>query len=204
MRLMAALYGLWGRVWIPRHLRELKEPAILHITDTPTEFYSAIPGLIKHIAPRWIIHTGDMADNVKLGLNASHLKRYEACVEPLIRMLEGSAAESIYLCVGNHDDRAFVERAAMRSHIVEDNLTLQLGNFAVGISHYAGRAVAAGSDLCLFGHDMELRSDTRHRPMLLNGLEGINIILPESRRIFILPYPVGTDDSRLGRGKVGL
>ncbi len=204
MNRMTAWYKFWGRVWVPTALRHLDEPVILHLSDTPAPFFSALPGLIRHLNPTWIIHTGDMVDDVKLGLNPAHLRHYAAQVQRLVHLLEASEAREVFLCMGNHDDFQTVQKASRRSVVIPCSERLVLGEMAVGASHYASKALAAGGDICLFGHNMDVRTDLTGAPRMLNGLEAIHFIMPRSGRIVRIPYPSGTDDQRLGRGKVGL
>lgn len=204
MNRMTAWYKFWGRVWVPTSLRHLDEPVILHLSDTPAPFFSALPGLIHNLNPTWIIHTGDMVDDVKLGLNPAHLNHYSLQVRRLIKILEASDAQEIFLCMGNHDDSQTVQAFSHRSRVIPCAERLMLGGMSVGASHYASEALAAGGEICLFGHNMDVMTDLSGTPRTLNGLEAIHFIMPRSGRIVRIPYPSGTDDQRLGRGKVGL
>lgn len=204
MGIHSAWYRFWGRVWVPMELRHLHEPVILHLSDTPAPFFSAIPALIRQVNPTWIIHTGDLVDDIKLGLNPGHLGYYTRQVRRLVRMLEVSEAQSVFLCMGNHDDSEVLGEISPRIQVIASGQQLSLGGLTIGAAHYADDALAAGGGICVFGHNLEKRSDLSGSPRLLNGLEAIHIILPLSGRIYRLPYPAGTDDQRLGRGKIGL
>lgn len=198
------VYGLAGRVWIPRELEEPGEPLLLHLSDTPAACYPALPRLLRQLKPRWIVHTGDLVDDVKLGMYPNRLPQYVPQVRRLIRMLEASEAETIWLCLGNHDDADAVRGCRDRSILVTDAELLHLEGLNVGIGHYGEAALAVGGDICLFGHSLDLKTDGQTAPKRLNGLEGIYVIGARSGRIVRLSYPAGTDDQRLGRGKMGL
>jgi len=189
---------------VPPELRHLQEPVILHISDTPAPFFHALPSLIRQVNPTWIIHTGDLVDDIKLGLNPRHMSYYISKVRRLIHILEASEAETVFLCLGNHDSVAALGDISSRIRIVYPEERLRLGTMSIGASHYSKEALAVGGDICVFGHDLERRTDLSGDPQLLNGLEAIYIIQPLSGVIHSLPYPHGTDDQRLGRGKVGL
>lgn len=204
MNRMTAWYKFWGRVWVPTALRHLDEPVILHLSDTPAPFFSALPGLIRNLNPTWVIHTGDLVDDVKLGLNPAHLSHYSAKVNRLVQLLETSDVQGIYLCMGNHDDSQTLRAICQRSQVISCSERLLLGGMSLGASHYASEALAVGGDVCLFGHNMDVKTDLTGTPQVLNGLEAIHFIMPRSGRIVRIPYPTGTDDQRLGRGKVGL
>ena len=50
-------------------LNDIKGPILLHISDTPDDIYNYIFRLINILKPQFVIHTGDLADNIKLGNN---------------------------------------------------------------------------------------------------------------------------------------
>lgn len=204
MSLIKAWYHLRGRVWVPPELRHLQEPVILHISDTPAHFYHALTALVRQVRPTWIIHTGDLVDDVKLGLNRRHLNHYTGKVRRLLRILEASRAEAVYLSLGNHDSEAALGVLSPRIRVLPPGHLLKLDSVEIGVAHYAPEAVAAGGDICVFGHNLEQRTDLAGSPQLLNGLEAIYIIRPTSGLVHCLPYPHGTDDQRVGRGKIGL
>lgn len=204
VKIIEAWYHFWGRVWVPPALRHLPEPVILHLSDTPTSFFNALPALIRQVNPTWIIHTGDLVDDIKLGLNPRHMNHYAAKVQKLIRILELSEAEVVFLCLGNHDDLKALGEFSHRIRILSAGQQLTLGTLTLGVSHYAEEALAAGGEICLFGHSLARNTDLSGNPRLLNGLEAIHLIRPLSGQVHCLRYPSGTDDQRLGRGKVGL
>lgn len=204
MAIKGAWYKFWGRVWVPPELRNLQEPVILHLSDTPAPFFSALPGLIRQLKPSWIIHTGDLVDDIKLGLNPGYLDHYRNQVSRLIRIFEDSQAVQISLCLGNHDDMKTVTGLVKRCQVICGGARIKCETMVLGISHYGEEALSLGGDICLFGHSLEHRTDLTGPSRLLNGLEYIYIILPVSGKVYQLPYPTGTDDQRLGRGKLGL
>lgn len=204
MSLQKAWYQFLGRVWVPPRLRHLEEPMILHISDTPAPFFHALPTLIRQVNPTWIIHTGDLVDDVKLELNPRHMSHYIGKVRRLIRILEASEAEAVFLCLGNHDSVKALGELPSRIRILLPGQVLKLGTMHIGAAHYASEALVEGADLCVFGHNLKQRTDLSASPQLLNGLEAVYIIQSLSGEIHSLPYPHGTNDQRLGRGKIGL
>lgn len=204
MDIMSAWYEFWGRVWVPHALRHLKEPVILHLSDTPAPFFDALPGLIRDLKPTWIIHTGDLVDDVKLGLNPGHRSEYTSKVRRLIQILESSGADAVFMCLGNHDDIDAIGEVTHRIRIFSSGHQLTLGLMTLGVAHYAQDALAVGGDICVFGHNLDQRTDLSGSPRMLNGLESIHVILPLSGQVFMLPYPHGTNEKRLGMGKIGL
>lgn len=204
MDIWRVIYRLMGGVWIPPDLVHRNEPCILHLTDTPAPFLSALPGLLRRLRPECVIHTGDLVDDIKLGLNPAYLNHYRVRIQPLLRALEGAGAQHIYLCMGNHDDPDTVSALAPWASVGRGPWRITFGVTELGIGHYASEALAAGGDYCLYGHNLDQPTDLSAKPIMLNGLEAIHVILPQSGRLYQLPYPAGTNDQRLRRGKVGL
>ncbi|HHI00115.1 MAG TPA: metallophosphoesterase, partial [Thermococcus litoralis] len=50
---------------LPKELLESGEAKIMHISDTPDNIYPFILNLIEKSRPDYIIHTGDLVDNIK-------------------------------------------------------------------------------------------------------------------------------------------
>jgi hypothetical protein len=65
-----SLMGKFTSIHRPEDLlNDVKGPVLLHISDTPSEIYPFIFKIIDVLKPKYIIHTGDLADNVKLEIN---------------------------------------------------------------------------------------------------------------------------------------
>lgn len=108
-------YYMIGRVPADLHEKELKGKKLLHISDTPSSFYGELARIIDILKPDYIVHTGDLVDDIKLELFPGSLPRYEREVNRLIKLLEQSSAERLYLALGNHDDASTVEKLCRRS-----------------------------------------------------------------------------------------
>ncbi|CDF58680.1 metallophosphoesterase [Thermobrachium celere] len=70
------LYYISGKIYIPSSLLKVRN-TILHISDTPSNIYPELIRLVKKLSPDYIIHTGDVVDNIKLELYPFKLKEYE-------------------------------------------------------------------------------------------------------------------------------
>ncbi|WP_367884326.1 metallophosphoesterase [Thermococcus sp. JCM 11816] len=82
------------------------EKALLHISDTPERTYPPrIAQLIDELHPDYIVHTGDLVDNIKLERRPD-LKPplYVGGVRKLARILKGSGGAELYIVPGNEDD----------------------------------------------------------------------------------------------------
>ncbi|KDR95674.1 Calcineurin-like phosphoesterase [Peptoclostridium litorale DSM 5388] len=195
-----------GTVYIPKHLRELDEDIILHVSDTTTNFFPDMKKLLKVLKPKYIVHTGDLVDNIKLQFVKASAARYEMRVRTLIEMMEGSSAKEIYISVGNHDSYPIIKKIAKRSTIIKDINCIDIEGMDIVISHFPKKIIDYEGDCryFLFGHSLDLHTQKIDEKIYLNGISSINIITLKSKKIYKLPYPYVVDDWRQRRGKLGL
>jgi predicted phosphodiesterase len=203
-KLKSILYKFTGSVYLPPELINSNENFIIHISDTPICFYNALSILLKKLLPTYIIHTGDLVDNLKLQFAPNQTPRYERDVKFLFNILEASSAKEIYITLGNHDREEIVQRIAKRSTILENASIINIQGIELMISHYASDLINSNCYFNLYGHDLSLPNYNVTDNNYLNGITSINVIAIESQRVFKLLYPFGTDDMRLKKGKIGL
>ena len=116
-------------------LNAINGPVLLHISDTPVDIYSYIFRIIDILKPQFIVHTGDMADNIKLGIYKDKVGYYLQGAKWFIERLEKNECSKIYYVMGNHDDYEIVSQLSKKGIILEEGLlTLNSCNIAVG--HY--------------------------------------------------------------------
>jgi len=180
---------------------------VLHITDTPTTGYGAIINLINKVAPDYIIHTGDLADNIKLEIYPEKIDLYKKKVKNFLLTLDRMDCKS-YIVIGNHDDPSFINELLASVEIVEAFKQINICNKNFLITHklediISEDAVIESSDYILHGHSFYDEKFNDHTKVL-NGLEGIYLIYPEEEKIYYIDYPVGTNDSRMQRFGTGL
>lgn len=197
------LCSLTGRLFIPKELSQSNEKKLLHISDTPVCFYPELKRLISVLKPSYIVHTGDLTDNIKLQIYPTSICAHEKWIKHLAHILESSEAE-IILALGNHDDFDTVSRHFKRSLIIRDAETINIENISFRISHMPEGVKQTPARYNLFGHDLTLKSCSMEDKLYFNGVSNINIIWLESEKSTTLRYPAGTDDARLGRKKIGL
>lgn len=197
------LFQAIGRVYIPSELLESEEKRLLHISDTPLCFYSELKRLIERLKPDYIVHTGDMVDNVKLQLFPNSLYEHENGIKRLAAILETSGAE-ILLAIGNHDNFDIISKYFERSRIIIGAETVEIEGLSFRISHLPEGIQKNPSRYNLFGHDLKLKNGCINSKLYFNGISYINIIGLESGEYISLDYPSGINDARLGRRKIGL
>ncbi len=182
--------------YVPKELgkaMEAGEDLILHLSDTPSHAYRSVIGLIEALKPRMIIHTGDLADDIKLEVSPDLLNIFIEKALPFLRELEKSSAEEIYIVPGNHDLASVLEKEAGRSKIVPDGTVIEIMGQKVGLAH-CHEDLPAAVDYKLYGHNLDCPLE--ENTCSLNGCRNINIILYPSWRIYHIPYPVGTNHER--------
>jgi predicted phosphodiesterase len=191
-----------GQVTIPKMVLDRNEHILLHISDTPSNFYGGLKKLIKQISPEYIIHTGDFVDDVKLEIRPYKLWLYKKKAIKLLKILEASDAQEIHIVLGNHDDRDVLMLHAVQSKISEIK-SLIIENQSFNISHYSHARFEEPASFHLFGHDLSMESSFDSQCWHLNGISAINIIFLDSGAVITLPYPYGTDSARQKNTHIG-
>ncbi|NLY66820.1 MAG: metallophosphoesterase [Tissierellia bacterium] len=188
--------SLFNYPYIPKELlEESRGPILMHISDTPKGVYSYIFRIASILKPDYIIHTGDMADDIKLECNTSKIASYVSEVKTLIEGLEKNENSKIYYVLGNHDDYETVNRLSKKGTILQDEI-ITINNCKFRVSHYYEEC-PSNIDYNLYGHNIKPGHYKKEGTVGLNGVLNINIIDLGSKRVFHLDYPIGTNCLRL-------
>jgi len=202
------LWQMLGRVILGEAVLRVKGPTILHISDTPTSFYPELNRLLGILKPNCIIHTGDLADDLKLQLRPSLLGKYESALVKLMPIMNQSSAEKVICTLGNHDNLDLVRKYAGRAEVYGDAITENFQGVTISIAHYHEAALKASklkmSDFYLYGHDLSLKSQRTNEVYYLNGIEAMHLIDLSTGEVFEIMYPGGTDSARLNRKRMRL
>lgn len=186
-----------GQIFVPQ---KLKVPSIrvLHISDTPSTTYKSLIKLVSSITPDVLIHTGDIADDVKLELNPERTQVYvkKACF--FLQSLYPYVKENVVLVPGNHD-RLDMLALNPKALVCGEGTPINIHGVSIGLAHRF-QNLPHGCDFYMYGHDKTEPDTCRY----LNGICRINIIDVTSMEVTRLPYPIGTDDQRLRRSKIGI
>jgi len=175
---------------------------LIHISDTPSEIYNAVFKIIDILKPQYIIHTGDLADNIKLEINRDRIKGYYFLVKQLVAGLERSDTKVYYL-LGNHDDYETVSRLTNKGAILEEGL-LTIDNLSFAVGHYY-KEYSLKTDFNLYGHSFEPGHHVKDGTIGLNGVLNINVIDLSNKRVFHLNYPYSTNRLRgMENKRIGL
>ncbi|USS40937.1 metallophosphoesterase [Thermococcus aggregans] len=175
---------------LPKELLESGEAKIMHISDTPDNIYPFILNLIEKSRPDYIIHTGDLVDNIKLERRPELKERYAKKVRELLDILENSGAE-VYIVPGNEDSEEVLKKLVRKSRIVEPGKIIRINNLKLALAHDPIQLNPPKDvDFILHGHSF------RTLPRGLNGLLNVNFILLGSKKVIKVRYPDGTNFER--------
>lgn len=204
VKIIRILKKLFGRVDLSGIQIQPQSPTLLHISDTPSQFYPELGRIIRTLKPTYIVHTGDLVDNVKLGLYPSSINRYAHEIKPLLKILNTCEAERILFTMGNHDSLNHLVENSGRIQI-ESNVHLDVYHGCrVAAAHYSESLIDVAADIYLYGHDTSKPSHEEYGHTFLNGIEHMHLIDLNTHKVTKIPYPVGTDSLRLNRHRIGL
>ncbi len=179
---------------------------ILHISDTPSTMFSYLRRAIQRLRPAWIIHTGDMVDDIKLEKRPGMLDLYRKKVRTLLDLITEETCGAILL-TGNHDHLPTLLEMTEDSPIQVWSKPgrFYIGSFRFRAGHTYEDVSADSGEYNLFGHSLEHPTllDDRGR-FFLNGLEKMYLIHMETGDVIPFNYPPGTDDARLERRRSSL
>lgn len=193
-----------GRVNIDTSLTLNNSNLLLHISDTPSQFYPELNRIIKLISPRYIIHTGDLVDNIKIELSPSLLTKYKYEVKKILDILNSANTDNIYVTIGNHDDYDFIDNNKGKIKIYTKMEGININNTKLVFSHYWDYLKQETADIYLFGHDVETKTSITESGIYLNGILSINIINLDTMEVNSIKYPFGTDSARMKLSRIKL
>ncbi len=181
-----------------------KGPFLLHISDTPEEIHGYVLKTVKKINPQYIVHTGDIVDNIKLEIYKNKKMSYARALKSLVQQMENTGAKGIYYAVGNHDDGDILRDTITHGRIMGKNETFILGKYAFYANHYHQEKRPA-ADFHLFGHAFSPPNKKDGDEILLNGTLNMYTIDLSTGEVFCMPYPLGTNQFRkMERVRIGI
>lgn len=123
---------------------------VLHIGDTESNTYPFYRKLIELVKPDVIVHTGDFADEVKIGRHPEYRYEYTVKTREIVEIMRSSGARLIF-AVGNHDVYEVLQELAPDAEIHPVTGETVISGVPCRIGH---RAVDMIFDrqYCLYGH----------------------------------------------------
>jgi hypothetical protein len=204
-KLWITLYRSFFGVYVPEELRSLKGEVLLHVSDTPSSMYRDLRRLLLLLEPRWFLHTGDLADDIKLGVKPRLLPAYRDHIRKLAKVVSCASRCTTILVTGNHDHEETVREVFPDAVVFPGSGRYVADGLDLNVSHEPGDLQKPYGFLNFFGHTPsrpEGANDEENR--FLNGLHAAHVIHMPTGRVFSLPYPGYVNDDRLLRRKRGM
>ncbi|ACB84210.1 metallophosphoesterase [Natranaerobius thermophilus] len=191
---------------VQEELIDTSKIQILHISDTPSEIHGDIIRLAERIKPDHIIHTGDLVDELKIGEQEQQTYRYLRLLTDFVGKLKELDTE-LWVVPGNHDcintitNLSYYQNGEIKIISPGNSLTIAGSEFIC--AHYLEDLFLNDrqGDYYLYGHNYDLpqtgcfTSDTK-KPVILNGVEAINLMQFPDETVNRFSYPRGTDHYR--------
>lgn len=197
------IHAALGRVALPPYI-DLTHPMLLHVSDTPRLFYPELRRLIQLLKPKVLLHTGDLADSIKLDLFPSKIDLYINALNQLRTELSDQHVPRLILCTGNHDRYELIQKCFPDADVIETTIELNIDGFAIGAGHYAPEYPIDHLDFYFYGHMPDPASASFGKTTTVNGIEAIRILDLSDGKLFEIPYPPYLKSYRLNRYKTGL
>ena len=173
-------------------LRSNEGTRVLHISDTHSANYGYYQRLFEELCPDVIIHTGDLADELKAGrIEAMRLYWKEAAAE-IVKIMERTPARVI-IVPGNNDIEETLFGLIQRSEVLPRNTVVSLGGKKFQLGHELNRLdESIEADVCLYGHGLtgETRTpedNVREGKRYYNACWGVSLHVPEKNASMLLP-----------------
>jgi len=195
---------LWWGLSLPVNADDLRGKVALHFSDTPSTFYGVMGRLIRFFEPRCIIHTGDLADDVKLELRPGELPLYRRKLIQLASVLSTVQKNRIVLVTGNHDHEESMREFFPDSPLFIKNGRIDMCGLDLNLSHEPQELQTPYGRFNLFGHVPAREEAPQEGFLFLNGLHAIHALHVETGEVLALEYPGYVNDARLNKRRVGL
>ncbi len=196
------MYLFINKPYIPEDIKNEKGPLLMHISDTTEESFKYVIQAIQNINPQYLVHTGDIVDNIKLETNKHYLGLYKKSLKKFINSIEIYDLTPYYV-IGNHDDIDSVRKLSSKGIILEKGVIEIEGRFFY-LSH-KHEETNTKADYFLYGHSFFPPHYEEGNKIGLNGLLNINVIVLSTGKIYQIEYPMGINYYRkMERGSIGL
>ncbi len=135
---------------------------VLHIGDTRAEHYSYYKRMISEFKPDIIIHTGDLADELKAGRIDADKLLWQQTVPDIIEIMRRSGARCI-IVPGNNDIRDKLYTLAEGMEILPRNRVIDICGTKVCVNHEVMKIdETLDVDIHLYGHGLTGESRTEY------------------------------------------
>lgn len=192
------------KIIIPTELKNDNSIKLIHLTDTPSQIHKEIQRLIIAVKPKYVVHTGDLCDDIKLERSPRKIDLYDRKIAHFAKLMAKCPGTQFYFVIGNHDNYSTVKNYFPNAQIFDKPgyIENEFGRFSVG--HEYKDISTFKSDFYLFGHDMSQNSKHSDDRWILNGLEYIYVLKGNPIELITIEYPYSTDYLRQKKSWVGI
>ena len=135
---------------LPDGINQINGKKILHIGDTHSIAYPYYKKLIEITKPDIILHTGDMADEVKVGRMPETRYEYLTKIKWFTNMLNQSGAKLIVV-LGNNDIEEEIRKMLPTAEVYNTNTLIALDNEVCRIGHQV-LSMTFDKEWAFYGH----------------------------------------------------
>ena len=165
---------------------------VLHISDTHSANYRYYQRLFEELRPDVIIHTGDLADELKAGRIEEMRPYWKEAAAEIVKIMERTPARVI-IVPGNNDIEETLSGLAQRAEVLPRNTVVALGGKKFQLCHELNRLdESIEADVCLYGHGLTGETRTpddneRGGKRYYNACWGVSLHVPEKNASLLLP-----------------
>ncbi len=175
--------------YITEFLEKAKGKILLHVSDTQTDQFPALRALLAEVRPALILHTGDCADEFKVGRLEADRPGYEAGLKALMELLHEANCPLLFTS-GNNDDLNLIARDE-RVTIAPNHSVVECHGVRFLLDHYP-ITDAEAVDFALSGHTGKFDfhyppTDTDGEAIYLNGMFYWTLIDSETKKFLRIP-----------------
>lgn len=171
-------------VQLPDEITKSNSFKLLHIGDTHTLAYPFYADLIAKVKPDVIIHTGDFADEVKVGRMINTEDEYTAGLITIAEILKNSGAKKIYVTPGNNDIPDLIRKLMPFAEYVEPNSVVEICGITCTLGHECYNTTAQ-AQWSFYGHGLTGETWSPDMNADLNGTCRFNATW--GNKVFLLP-----------------
>lgn len=163
----------------------------LHVGDTHSANYPYYERLIEAIKPDVIVHTGDLADELKAGRIESVRSYWKRATKEILKIMAQSGARVI-IVAGNNDLAEELKTLAPNAEIVPRNTVLKLHGKSVCVCHEVWKIdPSLNADVYLYGHGLtgetrEKEDNERDGKLYFNAVWGASLHVLEKDVHYII------------------
>jgi len=185
-----------GEIPLPDWLERCRGSILLHISDTDSANYPYYKKLIETVRPDILLHTGDMANEVKVGRMPETEYEYRTKIRWLLAQMDACSAKRILIVPGNNDLPDAIRAYCPRAEILPENEDQLLDGETCRLGH-AILHMTWGSPWTFYGHGYtfelwhyDWNAEAKNGERRFNGDRHSHIVCLHEKRFFRIPDPV--------------